>query len=65
VLAIQGEDDQYGTMAQIEGIADLVPGTRLLRLAACGHSPHRDQPDAVIEAVRRMLDAATSSSHLR
>jgi pimeloyl-ACP methyl ester carboxylesterase len=55
VLAIQGEDDPYGTMAQIEGIAAQVPGTRLLKLANCGHSPQRDQPAAVIAAVRDFL----------
>jgi len=43
VLAIQGVDDPYGTMAQIDQI-DLPP-ERIQRrpLAACGHSPHRDQ----------------------
>jgi len=51
VLAIQGEDDPYGTMAQIDGIAAAVPDTRLLKLPACGHSPHRDHPDAVISAI--------------
>jgi pimeloyl-ACP methyl ester carboxylesterase len=50
VLAIQGEDDPYGTMAQIDGIAQVVPATRLLKLPACGHSPHRDQPEQVIAA---------------
>ena len=50
VLAIQGEEDPYGTMAQIEGIADGLPGTRLVKLPRCGHSPHRDQPEAVITA---------------
>lgn len=55
VLAIQGEDDPYGTMAQIEGIAEQVPGTRLLKLPSCGHSPQRDQPAAVIAAVRDFL----------
>ena len=55
VLAIQGVDDEYGTMAQIEGIADRVPGTQLLKLAGCGHSPHRDQPQAVVAAAARFL----------
>lgn len=55
VLAIQGLDDEYGTLAQIRGIAHRVPGTRLLELADCGHSPHRDQPEAVIEAVGSFL----------
>ena len=51
VLAIQGLDDEYGTLEQIRGIARRVPQTRLLELPACGHSPHRDQPEAVIAAV--------------
>ncbi|NDY91373.1 alpha/beta fold hydrolase [Ideonella livida] len=55
VLAIQGLDDQYGTMAQIDGIAAAHPDTRLLKLPACGHSPHKDQPEAVIDAVSRFL----------
>lgn len=55
VLAIQGVDDVYGTMAQIDGIAAALPGTRLLKLPACGHSPHRDQPAAVIAACQGFL----------
>lgn len=55
VLAIQGIDDEYGTLEQIRGIARRVPGTRLLELPDCGHSPHRDQPGAVIEALCSFL----------
>lgn len=51
VLAIQGEGDEYATMRQIEVIADMVPGTRLLRLENCGHSPHRDREAAVLEVL--------------
>ncbi len=51
LLAIQGEDDPYGTMAQIDEIAARVPHTRLVKLADCGHSPHRDQPNAVASAI--------------
>jgi pimeloyl-ACP methyl ester carboxylesterase len=50
LLAIQGVDDEYGTMAQIDAIAARVPATRVLKLQHCGHSPHRDQPEAVIAA---------------
>ena len=57
VLAVQGLDDVYGTMAQIDGIAAAVPGTRLLKLPDCGHSPHRDQAEAVIAACRDLLAA--------
>lgn len=51
VLAIQGLDDEYGTLAQIRGIREVAPQTQLLELPACGHSPHKDQPQAVVEAV--------------
>jgi pimeloyl-ACP methyl ester carboxylesterase len=51
VLAVQGKDDAYGTMAQIDEIARLAPQTRLLKLANCGHSPHVDQPDGLLAAI--------------
>ena len=50
VLAIQGHQDQYGTMAQIDRIADALPDTELLKLDDCGHSPQRDRTAAVVEA---------------
>jgi pimeloyl-ACP methyl ester carboxylesterase len=50
VLAVQGIDDEYGTMAQVRGIAKRVKRVQVLELAHCGHSPHRDQPGALIEA---------------
>ncbi len=57
VLAVQGVDDEYGTMEQIRGIARAVPGTRLLELERCGHAPQRDQPEALLEAVRGFVAA--------
>jgi len=50
LLAVQGCDDEYGTMAQIEHVVRGAPHAQLLKLAGCGHSPHRDRPDALIEA---------------
>ena len=50
LLAVQGVDDEYGTLEQIRGIARRVPHAQLLELADCHHSPHRDQPDALIAA---------------
>lgn len=55
LLAVQGLDDEYGTLAQIHGVADAVPQTQLLTLAECRHSPHRDQPDALIDAVQAFI----------
>jgi len=51
VLAIQGEDDEYATMRQVDLIAEQVAGTQVLKLARCGHSPHRDQEAAVLAAL--------------
>jgi len=49
ILCIQGEGDEYGTIAQVEAIKARVPGTQIVILPNCKHSPHRDQPDATLE----------------
>ena len=59
LLAMQGLDDEYGTLQQIRAIARRVPHAALLELPACGHSPHRDQPQRVIDEVTRLLAAHT------
>ena len=52
VLAIQGHDDEYGTMAQLDEIAARVAGScKLLKLDNCGHSPFRDRPAEVLSEV--------------
>jgi pimeloyl-ACP methyl ester carboxylesterase len=55
VLAIQGIDDEYGTMAQIDRVERGVRDFHRLELQRCGHSPHRDQPEAVLSAVAAFL----------
>jgi len=57
VLAIQGIDDEYGTMEQIRRIRQHLPSAQLLELADCGHSPHRDQPEKVIAACAQFIGA--------
>ncbi len=61
VLAIQGEDDEYATMRQIDTIAAAVPGTRLLKLPNCGHSPQRDQESAVLAALSEFVKRLSGS----
>jgi len=61
VLALQGQEDNYATMRQIDAIAEQVPGTELLKLPACGHSPHRDQPGAVLSALAAFIQRASGS----
>ncbi len=56
VLAIQGVNDEYGTMAQLDTIARQVRGPcELVKLVDCGHAPHRDQPDVTLAAVQRLV----------
>jgi pimeloyl-ACP methyl ester carboxylesterase len=60
LLAVQGVDDEYGSLQQIRGIARRVPQTKLLEIADCGHSPHKDQPQALIEAATAFIHAHRS-----
>ena len=62
VLAIQGEDDEYGTMEQLQRIAAAAPDVELVKLGDCRHSPHRDQPEAVLDAVSRFVDRLTGAA---
>jgi len=56
VLVIQGDNDEYGTVKQVEAIVTQVrgPATALV-LPNCGHSPHVERPDEVMEAVTQFL----------
>lgn len=55
VLAIQGVDDAYGTLRQIEEIAPTAGPFEMQVLENCGHSPHRDQPQAVTRRIAQFL----------
>jgi pimeloyl-ACP methyl ester carboxylesterase len=52
MLVIQGEDDRYGTSAQVASISRHVGArTDVMMLSQCGHSPHLDQEAAVFSAM--------------
>lgn len=52
VLAIQGRDDQYGTLAQIEALrAGMYAPLDVEILEHCRHAPHLEQPDRTLRAV--------------
>lgn len=55
LFVIQGQDDEYGTLAQVEAIARHMPQSKSLILQTCGHSPHRDQPEATFKALRTFI----------
>jgi pimeloyl-ACP methyl ester carboxylesterase len=68
VLGIQGYDDAYGTMAQLDALktenlrenglqTNKILRNQLLKLERCGHSPHKDQSPLVSAAVASFLSA--------
>lgn len=65
ILAAQGEDDEYGTLAQITGIHARVPQTEVVVLEHCGHSPHRDQPQTLTRAVTDFITRHTRGAPVR
>ncbi len=55
-LAVQGVDDEYGTLAQLDLLAGASGGsTDRLVLAHCGHAPHRDRSGFVEGAVAQWI----------
>ncbi|MES2942225.1 MAG: alpha/beta hydrolase [Pseudomonadota bacterium] len=55
LLLVQGLEDEYGTMLQLDEIALAAPHAQQLRLADCGHSPQRDQPALTVAAIKDFL----------
>ena len=58
LLVIQGQDDEYGSMAQVDAIARQTGGpVEVLKLEHCGHTPQKDQSEivagAIVEFVKR------------
>lgn len=58
VLIIWGQQDPYGSVAQLDAI-DRSAGGAVERLVVsdAGHSPHRDSPDLVIDSITRFVAA--------
>ena len=56
ILCIQGEEDEYGTPAQVEAIRARVSGTEIVMLPNCKHSPHREQQAATLEKMTEFVE---------
>lgn len=50
ILAVQGADDEYGTLAQVDGIRHRAAQAEVVVIPACGHSPQKDAPQALTDA---------------
>jgi len=58
VLAIQGADDEFGTLRQLEAIVDGVGGPAVkLVIPGCRHIPHFQAQESYLAAVSRFVDA--------
>jgi len=62
LLAVQAHDDHYGTIAHLDAIAAHVPHAQIHALASGGHSPHRDAPHALDDAIARFVLAHPSAA---
>ncbi len=57
LLVIQGEEDEYGTLRQVEAIQQRCGApVRSVILPSCGHSPHRDQPKRTLEEITSFIN---------
>ncbi len=52
ILAIQGEQDPYGTMEQVNRIKKLADQAVVIEIDDCGHSPHKDQTQVLMSVVK-------------
>lgn len=57
VLAVQGTDDPYGTVAHVEAVRDLATGPVRLVVLDCGHAPHLEAAEPTTAAVLEFLAA--------
>lgn len=56
VLGVQGRQDEYGTLAQLDVICEESGGAvEAVVLEDCGHSPHKDQPAQTLAAIARFV----------
>lgn len=51
-LIIQGENDQYGSKEQVNGITHLLSNAVPCFLANCGHQPHLEMGDFIIPTIK-------------
>ena len=59
ILAILGDRDEYCTPAQLERIAartGQAESIQIVRMPESGHSPQRDEPDAVIDTIVQFIE---------
>lgn len=63
LLLLQGSDDEYGTAAQLDAIANGTQGSAEIHLLAeCGHTPHRQQREATLAKMTHFISSLLSNN---
>ena len=61
-LVVQGEDDQYGTSAQVNAIqTGIGPEAKVKIIPNCGHSPQIEQKDITLEVIARFIETLSNN----
>jgi len=55
VLVLQGTEDEYGTIRQIEAIQRRIPSASAIIIDDCKHAPHRDRSEATVSAICQLI----------
>jgi pimeloyl-ACP methyl ester carboxylesterase len=61
VLVLQGAQDEYGTVKQIEAIQRKIPCASAVILDNCKHAPHRDRPEATLSAISQFIQSLSAA----
>ncbi len=57
VLVIQGENDEYGTIRQVNEILDNIQGESTKQIIKnCGHFPHKENPNMIIDKINSFIE---------
>ena len=63
VLVVQGKDDQYGTVKQIEAAqAECYCPVEIALLAGARHAPQREAPDATLAAISGFVNRVAKAN---
>ena len=62
VLVVQGDDDDFGTLRQVDGVLDNVRGSEALLIRDCGHRPHIQRKGPLLEGVRLFVRRSAKAS---
>jgi pimeloyl-ACP methyl ester carboxylesterase len=55
LLMLQGTHDEYATGLQADALRRFAPQMQLIRLPDSGHTPHREQPETILDHIERFL----------